>query len=150
MAEIPQDVSPRIKLIGCLVIWSLYLLFALFIVLTPSGDVAIKSIIAVSLLGMAAGWQFYLQWRDRLALASLVRANLPSERCSRCGGALNTWDGSFWPTGICVTGTGAEQPWLRHKIVVTCTVCSKRNEILVFSDGHLVNLEKMLGIKLDF
>jgi hypothetical protein len=153
MSESVQDVSDRAKLIGCLVIWSLFFVFALVTILLPSANRAILAITAASILLMAAAWDFYLRRRDHRALSARVRAETRTERCHRCGGSLEAWNGQFWPLGMCVThgrpARGEEFRWLRYRITMNCLSCSKTNQILVWSDGKLMHLEKMLGMDVD-
>jgi hypothetical protein len=70
MSESVQDVTDRAKLIGCLVIWSLFLVFALVTILFPTGNKTILAITAVSILIFSAGWDFYLRWWDNRALST--------------------------------------------------------------------------------
>jgi hypothetical protein len=153
MSEHVQEVTERAKLTGCLVIWSLFFAFSLVTILCPAANRTILATTAVSILLMSAAWDFYLRWRDDHALSSRVRSELRTEQCHRCGGPLGTWDGRLWPVGMCVDymlpTRGQEFRWFRYRIIMKCPSCSKSNELLVWSDGKLMHLEKMLGIDLD-
>jgi hypothetical protein len=153
MSEHVQDVTERAKLTGCLVIWMLFLALALVTILCPAANRTILATIAVSILIMAAAWDYYLRWRDDRALSCRVRSELRTERCHRCGGPFDTWDGRFWPVRFCVDysrpARGQEFRWFRYRVIMKCQSCSKSNEILVWSDGKLKHLEELLGIDVD-
>jgi hypothetical protein len=153
MSENVQDVTDRAKLIGCVVIWSLFLGLAVATIFWLPGNRTFLAITAVSILILSAAWDFYLRWRDYRALSARVRSELRTERCHRCGGSLEAWDGRFWPLRMCVTysrpAMGEEFRWLRHKLVVKCFACSRSIQILVWSDGKLTPFEKFLGIDLE-
>jgi hypothetical protein len=153
MSENVQDVTERAKLIGCLVIWSLFFVFAMVTILFPSGNRTVLAISAVSILIISAAWDSYLRWRDHRALSAPVRAELRTERCHRCGGPLDNWDGRFWPKGFCSDSSLPTRSeglrWSRYKILMKCLSCSKSNEILVCSDGTLKHMEELLGIDLE-
>jgi hypothetical protein len=128
MAEQIQDVSERAKLIGCLLIWSLFLVFALVAVFWRPANGTLIAIIAVSIFILSAGWESYLRWRDHRALSARVRSELQAERCHRCGSSLETWNGQFWPVGMHVDyslpARNKEYRWLRYSIGRKCPSCS--------------------------
>jgi hypothetical protein len=82
--------------------------------------------------------------RERRELRRQALLALPAERCHRCGGEFEAWDGCLDSVRDLIDYVPGNPSYVKYELNLACLACQVRTTFWVWTDGKLTNRDRML------
>jgi hypothetical protein len=85
--------------------------------------------------------------RERRELRRLGQLALPAERCHRCGGEFEAWDGSLDTVRDFIDYVPGTPSYVKYQTTLACLSCHVVTTFWIWTDGKLTNRDRMLHVQ---